>query len=149
MVHEIIEGKNVTGSVEIRAGVDDIGSRDYGFQDFHDDAADGKKLDGSLEKSRFVRIDERFGGASKCLQVEEHRGINDDAARGILAGLENVLRAAAEKQFVAEDIEPAVKDRLASDESFVQTHSFEQHSMTCCEAGVKRCSRGELAGRGR
>ena len=65
-----------------------------------------------------------------------------------LVRLKDLLRPAAEEQFVRKDPQAVIENWLASDEAFVNGDSF-RGSGAGCRARRVRCPRGERAGRGR
>jgi hypothetical protein len=119
VIDEVIEGKNVAGGAEIGAGVNDFRRGGDGLQNLNDNAIGGEKFDGTLEEGRIIGIDESFCRTNESLEVKEHGGIDNDAAGGILAGMKNILRAAAEEELVCKNLQAMIEDGLASDETFV------------------------------
>lgn len=63
--------------------------------------------------------------AGQELEIEQSDGIGDNAGGGVGVGLEGILRAAAEEQFVGEHPQTQIKDRLAG-------YEFLEHEGTPC-----------------
>ena len=119
VTEKIVEGEEVAVLTEFAAEIDDFAGRFHAFENFDDDAI-GRKQAWSAEAQRhFVDVDEGAGGSGEGLQIEEGEGIGDDAGGGVIAGLKEILWAAAEEEFVGVDPQAFVEDGLAGDEFFV------------------------------
>ena len=85
----------------------------------------GKQTGSAKAQGQLVNIDEGAGMAGQKLEIEQGDGIGDNAGGGVGVGLEGILRAATEEQFVGEDTQAQIKDRLAG-------YEFVMHRDTTC-----------------
>ena len=124
-VHKIVEGEEVAGIAQLAADGKNLVRGLNGFQDFHNNAIRGKQTGSAQAQSQLVDIDEGAGLAGQKLEIEQGDGIGDDAGGGVGVGLEGILRAATEEQFVGEHPQTQIKDRLAG-------YEFLEHEGTFC-----------------
>src|SRR5579871_2479996 len=89
------------------------------FQDFDHDLIGRKKASRAALEREKIEVDERFGVAGERLQTEKRSGVHNQAVTRRLIGTKNVLAGGAEQQFVREEFQFVVEDRLAGDEFFV------------------------------
>src|SRR5208337_3402738 len=112
-VHKIVESEEVAGLAKLVADGENLLRGLNGFQDLHNNAVRRKQPRSAKAQGQLVYIDEGAGMAGQKLEIEQGDGIGDDAGRGVGVGLEGILRAATEEQFVGEHPQAQIKDRLA------------------------------------
>ena len=121
LAKKIVKSEGIAILAEFPADADDFVGGLHAFENFDDDAV-GRKQPGRAEaKSEFIHVDESAGVAGEILQIKESERIGDDTGRSMIAGLEEILRAAAEEQFVGIYPQPLVKNGLAGNEFFMHT----------------------------
>jgi hypothetical protein len=54
--------------------------------------------------ARKIDVDEGLGIAGEHWKIEEHGGVDDDAAGGFLLGAKAVFGAGAEQEFIGEEL---------------------------------------------
>src|SRR5208337_3559076 len=101
-VHKIVESEEVAGLAKLVADGENLLRGLNGFQDLHNNAVRRKQPRSAKAQGQLVYIDEGAGMAGQKLEIEQGDGIGDDAGRGVGVGLEGILRAATEEQFVGE-----------------------------------------------
>ena len=124
MADVIVERERVAVVAEFGAELDDfLRGRDV-FEDFDDDLIGREQARGAALQGEEIEIDERFGVSGERLQAEEHGGIDDHTVAGVLVGLEDVFAGGTKEEFVGEEFEFVVEDRLTGDEFFEHAASL-------------------------
>lgn len=129
LVDEIIEGENVASVAKIAADVEDFGGRRNGFEDLNDDAIGRKDAWSAEAKCEFIDVDEGAGTPGEGVEVEKGDGIGDDGGCGIRRGLEEILRTAAEEEFVSKEAKALIENGLAGHERCGHRATFRRSEM--------------------
>lgn len=111
--------EKVPGVYEVDEGGDQLVIWHDRFEDFQDHAVFGKN-GGELTHEEFARaIDEGAAALGQAINAEEQQVVRG-GGRGLVRAVagEKILRAGAEKQFLAEDDTRVVENRLAGDKFF-------------------------------
>ena len=128
---KIVEGEEIAVLAEFAAEIDDFTGRLDAFENFNHHAVGWKQSGCAEAQSDFVDVNEGAGRAGKRLEIEEGEGIGDDAAGSVAVGLEEVLRAAAEEEFVGVDAQALVENRLAGNKFFVHRAPYPAGAENC------------------
>jgi hypothetical protein len=148
LILKAVESNLIAGFMKVLAGQNRFRAHFKLLADLNDGAGAREEKSGAAADLVVRHMQESFVPSGQRLQAEQHGAVHNYVGCGVLGRRRMIVRAVAEKQFVTKDIEPAVKDRLAGDKSFVQMHSFEQHSMTCCEARREALLERRACGKG-
>ncbi len=110
---EIIEGEQVPVFLQAAAGVDDLGIRSNVFQEFHDGEVTREQRNIVGEQELPGAVDKGAAPLRQLLKSEQKRSISHrSGCRFEVDALAGVFNAAAEQQFVGEDILTLVEDGL-------------------------------------
>ena len=120
----VVERERVAFVAELGAELDDFLRGRDALEDFDDDLIGREQSRGATLESEEIEIDEGFGVSGERLQAEQHRGIDDQLFAGVLVRLEDVFAGGTEEEFVSEEFEFVVEDRLAGDEFFEHAASL-------------------------
>src|SRR5208337_57840 len=143
-VHKIVESEEVAGLAKLVADGENLLRGLNGFQDLHNNAVRRKQPRSAKAQGQLVYIDEGAGMAGQKLEIEQGYGICDDAGRGVGVGLEGILRAATEEQFVGEHPQAQIKDRLAGYELFMHRDTTRILHATGLRVKARLASGGRL-----
>ena len=122
VIDKIVEREDVTRGAQMAADGDDFVRGIHGLENLNDNALRRKKTDRADTKGNLIDVHECACMTGEILQVKERNRIRDDAGGSVSRRLKVVLGTAAEQQFIGEDVQPLVEDRLARNEAFVHAN---------------------------